>query len=132
MTLTAYTDGSYDKRTKQYGYGVYLVEPNIKLSGSGIDEYGAWNVTGEIEGVKEAIEYSIEHKYDKIIIHHDYIGLSKWANNEWKTNKDISINYKNFIKDKRQKIQIDFIKVKAHSNDTYNDIADSLAKGAIL
>lgn len=129
--LTAYTDGSYDKRTNKYGYGVVLVEPQLKTSGGGIDTYNAWNITGEIEAVKMAINYALQNNHNEITIYHDYIGLQKWADDEWKCNKEVSINYKAFINDARKKLKITFIKVQAHSGDKYNEIADQLAKEGI-
>ena len=38
--------------------------------------------------------------------------------------------HKKFIEEARKNIKIDFVKVKGHSNDKYNDRADALAKTA--
>ena len=67
-------------------------------------------------------------KSKKIVIYHDYQGISSWANDEWKANNDLTKSYKDFIKNARKNLEIGFVKVKGHSNDKYNDWADRLAK----
>ena len=50
---------------------------------------------------------------------------------EWKANSEIAIKYVEFADKIRNKIKITFHKVKSHTNDHYNDMADSLAKRAL-
>ena len=38
------------------------------------------------------------------------------------------MKYVEFVKDIKDKIKVNFIKVKSHSNNKYNDLADELAK----
>ena len=63
-----------------------------------------------------------------ICIYYDYEGIEKWATHQWKANKIGTQNYQKFMDESRQKIQISFIKVLAHSGDIYNEIADFLFK----
>lgn len=134
-TLTAYTDGSYDDKTKKYGYGCIVIdeENNImkKTKGSGNDIHSSRNVSGELLAVQTAIKFALTNNYDKIIIYYDYTGIENWANGSWKTNKPVSIDYKQFINKARTKLQIEFVKVKAHSGDKYNEMVDGLAKEAL-
>ena len=58
------------------------------------------------------------------------MGIAKWCTGEWKTNKDGTIAYKKFYDKIRKKVDITFEKVKGHSGDKYNDLADKLAKKA--
>ena len=60
------------------------------------------------------------------MIHYDYEGVSSWAQGKWKTNIKLTKEYASFVKE--SDINIKWIKVKAHSGDEYNEIADSLAK----
>ena len=55
----------------------------------------------------------------------------KWEKRLWKANKPGTINYVKKIQEYQKQIDISFIKVLAHSGDTYNEIADSLAKKAV-
>jgi len=134
--LIAYVDGSYNIKTKEYGYGCVLIEGQTvqkQMLGkdSRQDYISMRNVAGEIMGSEMAIRYAIEHGYSLICIYYDYEGIEKWANQEWKANKIGTKAYQQFIADSRQKIQISFMKVLAHSGDKYNDMADRLAKKAV-
>ena len=40
--------------------------------------------------------------------------------------------YKEFYDKISKEVKISFVKVKGHSNDVYNDLADNLAKKAIF
>ena len=134
--LIAYVDGSFNIKTKEYGYGCVIIEGQkvIKqLSGKGNDEsyVSMRNVAGEILGSLKAIEYAIERNESFICIYYDYEGIEKWATKKWKANKKGTIEYMKKIEDYSKKIQISFIKVLAHSGDLYNEMADSLAKKAV-
>lgn len=134
--LVAYVDGSFNAKKGVYGYGVVLLEgqkvvKQIYGKGEHSDYVGMRNVAGEIFGSEVAIEYAIDHGYDGIAIYYDYEGIEKWATGLWKANKPGTINYQKNIKAYREKIQILFYKVLAHSGDTYNEMADALAKKAV-
>lgn len=133
--LMAYTDGSFDKHTGNYGYGCVIIDEENgiykKTKGGGTDTYNAWNVTGEIQAVKVAINYALQHNYDEIIIYYDYAGIEQWANRGWKTNKSVSIEYVRFIDNARQSLNIKFVKVKAHTGNKHNEMADMLAKQGV-
>lgn len=134
--LIAYVDGSYNIKTKEYGYGCVLLEGQSVLEQfNGKDNHPDYvsmrNVAGEILGSEMAIRYAIEHGYSFICIYYDYEGIEKWANQQWKANKVGTKAYQQFIAESRKKIQISFMKVLAHSGDMYNEIADQLAKKAV-
>lgn len=133
--IVAYVDGSYKKDTLEYGYGVVLIlkDDIIELFGKGEDPEVAKsrNVTGELFGSIRAISEAIKLKKKKITVFYDYQGISSWANGEWKCNLPLTIGYRDKIKEFRKEIEILFVKVKAHSNDKYNDLADYLAKKSL-
>jgi ribonuclease HI len=134
--LIAYVDGSYNIKTKEYGYGCVIIDHQkvIKeiFGKDNKENYVSMrNVAGEIEGSIKAIEFAIEKGYSSICIYYDYAGIEKWANKEWKANKEGTVEYQNKIDLYRNSIQIQFMKVLAHSGDFYNEMADSLAKKAV-
>lgn len=133
--LIAYVDGSYNINTKEFGYGIVLIDfhgNEETMNGKGDDQTYAVhrNVAGEVYGSVKAIQTALDKEYKKIYIHYDYRGIEAWARGDWKANKDLTKTYKGFIDKCKDRIQIEFIKVKAHSNDRYNDLADRLAKEA--
>ena len=89
------------------------------------------NVAGEIKGSEAAMQYALDHKIPSIIIYHDYQGIASWCNGDWKANKAGTIAYRDFYQKAKRKINIEFRKVKGHSNDKYNDMVDELAKEAL-
>ncbi|QYA47863.1 viroplasmin family protein [Nosocomiicoccus ampullae] len=125
------TDGSYDEDIKRYGYGIVLLtskdSDEFYESGNNPDYIASRNVSGEIFGALEGLEICKSKGYKEVFLFHDYEGLKKWADKEWKDNKPISKFYVNELK-KFEDIKINFIKVKAHSGNYYNEKADSLAK----
>lgn len=133
-TVIAYVDGSFNLKEKTYGAGVVFIkdgqEETFKKAYD--DSYHTHrNVAGEVKAAELAIEIAIEKSYKKILIYHDYQGIASWAEGAWKTNNDLTKSYKSFIDEKSKVIQIAFKKVKGHSGDKYNDLADRLAKDAI-
>ena len=132
-TVIAYVDGSFNLPEKTYGAGVVLIkdgsEEHFKKSYKD-SHYVHRNVAGEVKASELAIDLAIEQGYKKIIIYHDYQGIKSWAEGDWKANNELTKTYKAFINDRKKQIQIDFVKVKGHSNDKYNDLADRLAKDA--
>lgn len=134
--LIAYVDGSYNIKTKEYGFGCILIEGQkvIKeLSGKGDKEalVSMRNVAGEILGSLAAMEFALENGYPGVCIYYDYEGIEKWANGLWRANKIGTQNYQKLVNEYRKKINISFIKVLAHSGDFFNERADKLAKKAV-
>lgn len=134
--LCIYVDGSYSKIKVAGGYGCVMVKNNEiihTISNSvNIDENeNLWNVAGEIEGALSAIDWALSNNYKKVILYYDYEGIENWAKGIWEAKKSLSKRYVQKIKDYSKSINIHFIKVKAHSGDEYNELADKLAKDGV-
>ncbi|MDE7034457.1 MAG: ribonuclease H family protein [Mucispirillum sp.] len=132
--LHAYIDGSFSTKQHETGYGaVILFNEEIihTIKGSSKKYIDMHNVAGELFAAAVSIKWAVENGYKSITLHHDYSGIAHWAKGEWKTNQAGTINYKKFIDDISKKINISFVKVKGHSGDKYNDMADKLAKEAL-
>lgn len=135
--LSIYVDGSYDKKTNKSSYGVVIIDSKKIISKFGgvspKNNFSGNNVVGEVFGVLMALDWCIKHKItNQINIFFDYIGLEKWLKDDWKTKSDIANFYKTNALTKIKKLKnVNFIKVKAHSNDEYNDLADFMAKKSL-
>ncbi|MFI3226455.1 MAG: ribonuclease H family protein [Clostridia bacterium] len=133
--VIAYVDGSYDVKTHQYSYGVIILRDGeeFEFCEKFADKELAdmRNVAGEIKGSQFAMQYCLDNSIKSVKIHYDYEGVARWCLGEWKTNKDGTKAYKSFYDSIKSDLKVHFIKVKSHSGDKYNDVADFLAKKAL-
>lgn len=134
--VEAYVDGSYEHCIREYGSGVVILkdgEVQKTYSEKGNEEslVTMRNVAGEIEAAKLAMSYCIDNNIENLILYFDYEGIEKWCTGVWKTNKTGTIDYKKYYDSIKDKLNVKFVKVKAHSGDKYNEEADKLAKRAI-
>ena len=130
--LVVYVDGSYRNSDKSHSYGVYMFndEEEYTYSKRFFKDSDMRNVSGEIKGAMRAMEEAAELGKKKIYLHYDYEGIRSWALGFWKTNKDGTIYYKNFYDSIKDKLEVKFIKVEAHTGVKYNELVDKLAKEA--
>ena len=130
--LVVYVDGSYRNKDKSHSYGVYMFndEEEYTYSKRFFKDSDMRNVAGEIKGAMRAMEEAVKLGKKKIYLHYDYEGIRSWALGFWKTNKEGTIYYKNFYDSIKDKLEVKFIKVEAHSGVKYNELVDQLAKEA--
>ncbi|BAK81094.1 ribonuclease HI [Candidatus Arthromitus sp. SFB-rat-Yit] len=133
--LIAYVDGSYNSDTKEYSYGMVIIngdhEEHFCEKFDDKEMCEMRNVAGEIMGSMSAMKYCLENNFQSITICYDYEGIEKWCKGYWKANKSGTQNYKRYYDRVKDQIHIVFRKVRAHSGDKYNDLADKLAKKAL-
>lgn len=132
----AFVDGSYDIKTGRYSCGgVILLNRKIIETfsevGNNKENASMRNVAGEILGAQRAVEYCLKHEISDIIIFHDYQGVGSWADGYWQANRSATKKYAKFVNEARRQCNIKFKKVKGHSDNRYNDMADELAKQAL-
>lgn len=135
--MTAYVDGSFRQGYSVYGYGVVIVAGGEILktfSGAGArPEYVRMrNVAGEVLGAVKAMEYALAQGAKELILHFDYQGIESWARGTWKRNNDLTRGYHEYVRQTEQRMKLTFRKVKGHSGDRFNDLADELAKAAVV
>lgn len=138
--LKLYTDGSSNYKKGLYGSGYVIVKNDTELYSESIkgkhESFVKYNnVAGEIFACLYGIEKCIELGYTNTIVVVDYIGLIKWREGSWQARNELSQLYVKMLRHYEKFIQIDFVKVKAHSTgedgDKWNDYADGLAKQSI-
>ena len=132
-----FVDGSYDKGNKVFGSGVIVLNPKDNSHDAyyhaGYDKWDQWNIVGELESVKLAINKAKELGKKNIAIYHDLKNIALWASGEWQAKNEYTQEYVRYMETMSKDLNICFVKVKAHSNESiYNDLADEAAKGAII
>ena len=126
--VDAYTDGSFIYPSG--GWGFILKKGNdvlVEAYGPCTKDKSIRNIGGEIQAAENAIHLAIQLGADYICIHHDYEGVGQWGTGSWSTNRKDTEAYANYVAQSRGTIAIEFCKVKGHSGDKYNNIADRLA-----
>ena len=130
--ICTYVDGSYNSNKKAYGSGVVIIkDEEVIKEMSIIGNNSSWaemrNVAGEIKAAILAMNYAASKGYKSITIFYDYQGIESWATGEWKAKKECTKAYKEYFDEISKIVDVSFIKVKAHSGDKYNNMADRLA-----
>jgi ribonuclease HI len=136
-----YVDGSFMNNEVRWAYLVYEQDNTLIQSAAGVlpnnaDTLSGRQVAGELEAVKQAVKWAIDN-HVIIDIYYDYTGIYNWVSDffdssskPWATNKYYNQDYRNYIEQYKSKIR-SFIKVKAHSGDKANSLADKLARNGI-
>ncbi|MBS5932987.1 MAG: type II toxin-antitoxin system RnlA family toxin [Clostridiales bacterium] len=133
--VVAYIVGSYDDRQKAFSYGIVIINNGIeeylseKLSDKNLVTMR--NVAGEIAASKKIMQYCIDNIIPKVMIYYDYEGIMKWCTGEWKAREIGTKSYAEFYISIKDKLEVNFTKIKTHTNNKYNDLADKLAKSAL-
>lgn len=134
--MVAYVDGSFHLQKKRFAYGAVIFYNGQEYHLSGSDDDGALvemrNVAGEIRGAEQAMNFALEHGAKVLHLYHDYEGIAHWCTGAWQAKKAGTQQYRQFYQAVcQQGLTVQFHKVKGHSGDTYNDLADQLAKSAL-
>ena len=132
IAMSAYVDGSYNVQTHEYGAGVVMLKDDVIVdvySQKGRNkEYEKYcNVAGELLAAMMAVQYCKTHGVNHLTIYHDYNGIENIVNSETLYNP-LSIAYQNFIRIHGKSINITYKKVASHSNNKYNNLADTLSR----
>jgi ribonuclease HI len=138
--VVAYVDGSYDAASGRFSCGVVIIETDAEGNSETTELNSAFddaeaaaqrNVAGEIMGSKLAIDWCMANGVKSVEIYHDYEGIGAWADRRWKANNPLTQGYRDYVAEARKTLEIKFVKVKGHSGNKYNDMADRLAKAAL-
>lgn len=129
----AYCDGSYDNNTQRFAYGVVIMYDRQTTEFSqAFDAFDTGrNVTGEIFGAMKAMQFCLDNNIKALDLYYDYAGIEAWATGNWKANKELTKKYANFCTALKDKLDVSFIKVQAHTGVELNERADKLAKAAL-
>ncbi|PRX34770.1 ribonuclease HI [Orenia metallireducens] len=124
-----YVDGSY--LDGNIGYGLVVLKGDKvvdELSGyvSDPDAQDSRQVGGELVATQEAVRWCQQRGIKRVAIYYDLENIKKWATGEYKTNKPLTQNFKDFMDSVN--IEINWHKVKAHTGVKWNERADELAK----
>ena len=135
-----YTDGACSGNPGPGGWGAILMYEDVKKEISGAKENTTNNIM-EITAVLEALKMLKVECNVKIYSDSAYVvnafnqgWIVNWKKNNWKTSGKDPVKNKELWEELDslvQKHKVEFIKVKGHSDNEYNNRCDYLATSAI-
>ena len=132
-SLVVYVDGSYNDALPKYAFGCVFLLPDGRIfveygNGDNPQSLKHRNVTGEMLGAMYAVRAAMMNGYSSIEICYDYEGIEKWVTGAWRSKTELTQKYAAAMQEWGKSIRITFIKVAAHTNVKYNELADQTAK----
>ena len=138
--VTIYTDGACSGNPGPGGWGAILMYENIKKEISGANENTTNNIM-EITAVLEAlkllkVECEVEIYSDSAYVVNAFNQgwIKNWQKNNWKTAGKEPVKNRELWEELyklTEKHKVEFIKVKGHSDNEFNNRCDELATSAI-
>ena len=126
--LDVYTDGSFNGKQASWAF-IVIQDDKPLFSKKGVldgDINSMWQIGGEIKAAENAVLWA--KKMDcKININYDYLGVEYWATGKWRAKNPHTKAYQTFMQENAKYVN-GYVKIKSHSGNLYNEMADSLAK----
>lgn len=119
----AYVDGS--NTDNRVGSGVVMI---FGSATENKDAVAIRNIAGEINSAMMAMHTAKMLGKNKVTIIYDYAGIEEWAVGSWSAKTDLAKKYKQFYDNIKQFIDVEFVKVKGHTGNEGNEMADKIAK----
>lgn len=150
MNVEVYVDGSFSVSESDVTYGgmVVLLEGKpflaVRYSTKSPDMVKMRNIGGELVAAMggmmavASLAKSLEQSgVPNVTVYYDYIGIREFVKDvaPWRANSEGVQRYVaavHYIKKEFPDIRLNFVKVKAHSGNRWNEIADMIAKGAYV
>lgn len=148
--IKIYTDGSCSKNPGPGGWGVAVLSSDNFQTLGGYD-VNTTNNKMELKAFIEALKFIVSHKNKKekfkLFADSSYVvnamnndWLENWEKNSWKTKTGDDVKNKEQWKEvsklmklvEKENVELTIMKVKGHSGDTFNDIADRVARSNTL
>ncbi len=132
--LHIYVDGSYNSSSRKFSYGVVAVYNDIVEYvhggfGKNDKDNNIRQIAGELKASLEGVEYALKNGHKKVVLFHDYEGICHHATGFWqrkdKSSKDY---YEKMNRLMNQGIEVQFVQVKSHEEDLFNEMADTICK----
>lgn len=132
-----YVDGSFRQGNPVVGYGVVIIQNGkiIEQFGRGliVDEELAkfGSGAGELLGTEAAIDFCLNKGFNHIVLYYDCASIEDWCKSSQKPANRYIEGFREFYNGISSRMRIDFVKVKSHSGNVYNNLADGLAKNGL-
>lgn len=128
-----YVDGSY--RDKKSSSAILVVDDDVlykkAVVKSNIYSVKYRNFYSELYASLLAVQYAKINNLNNFILYHDYDGIEHLITGKWQLKNELSEKYFYMFNQLTKDINFEFVKVKSHSGNYYNEMVDLLAKKAL-
>lgn len=137
--INIYVDGSFRSQDNTFSYGFVFVKNDeiLKSSSERIksEKYLRFrNVWSELKAATYAVETAKKIGYSNINLYYDFQGIEIFLNKDYSRAtspfKVLKRQYQEEMFKYMKDVSVNFIKVKAHSGDKFNNYVDKLCKKA--
>ena len=142
--MNIYTDGSCLGNPGIGGWAFVIVHPDGLVCRWANSQCNTTNNVMELTAAFKALEYAVQHNYNcdiNLYTDSNYLKngmtlwIHSWKNNEWKTSNGKHVKNDYIWKDidkmcEKLNGNVNWIHVKAHADDYYNNMVDRLANEA--
>ncbi|MFP3726376.1 ribonuclease H family protein [Priestia filamentosa] len=137
--INVYVDGSYNQDFKVYSTAFVVIENGVvihKKSDLMINKEVArtmGSMSGELAAAMRAINAVAKAGYKKVMIHHDNLSIRNLIEGTDEPRNEFHHQYITYVDNLKRKygIKIEFMKVKAHNGNKWNELVDTMAKEEI-
>ena len=127
----AYVDGSFIQGRIGYGAVILRQGTELKRFAGTVAQYTEQRqIAGELIATQSVVAWCEKQNITEISIYYDYVGIEKWATNQWRAHNSLTQSYKRMMR--RTPVNITWYKVKGHSGNYWNDVVDQIARQAAL
>lgn len=123
--LEIYCDGAYSSNRNTGGWAIVVVENGEKLLSDFLPIQGGTNNTAEIQAAIEACWWARNNGYYEITIYTDSMYVIGAISKGNKRNKNIELL--ETLDRAVEHLKIEWVHIKGHSGNKYNELCDALA-----
>ena len=135
FSAIAYVDASYSSNERFGAIGIVLLTSSEVIQYSEIPENledcALTSTNHELLAAAKAIQMAKERHIKNLIIKHDNSSIGELAKSHSVSKTSMEEWYKQLVMKHREKMSITFKKVKGHSKEYFNELADRLAYKAM-
>ena len=123
-----YVDGAYSSSRNMMGYAFVVLKNGEKVYSYFMNEKDGTNNRAEVRAAIEACKWAVGEGYDEITVYSDSMYVIGTMTQNWKRKKNVDLWIA--MDDIAEKIKVNWIHVKGHNGDRYNELCDVLATQA--
>lgn len=126
--IKIYCDGAYSPSRLQGGWAFVALKDDVKIHSSFFPVKDTTNNRMEMQAAIEACKWAVEQGYTEITILSDSMYVIGTMTQNWKKKKNVDLWLE--MEEVTDKVTVNWLHVKGHSGDRYNELCDVLAVAA--